>query len=436
MLNQSYNQEQNITELNDKKINEGEQEEDEQDKILKSYYKKYSKIISKEEIRTQTRNINLKDIKENDIILENYEKQVYINGKYINVNNLEFCNNFTKLIYFNNYQLYNKMLKCKTKSFEREDVLNNYICYYTYMNIHQFYNIKTEQFNLNKIDYNLNNYILNVIIYYVLNYNQDKLQNLIDLLDINLIYTKINHTSLNSQNINKLLFNKDLFEKIYYNLELNIQIKLQNLISEQKIKSFDIQPTTKINIHYNFYNSQDTQDTQDTQNDLKDNNDNYIFKIINTSNPKQKNIYLNSSNNIFNSYYKETLNINCMPIDKIYFKEDSYDDENKKILDEYEKRIYEDILKIIDDDKQLVKDKKELTLIDFLEKQIKDKTTLIMNDNKNLFDKNKILIEENKSLIDINKKLKEEIYLLKSKINELTIIEQKYNNLKKIFDNK
>jgi len=266
------------------------------------------------------KNINLKDIKKNIYFLENYKIQIFINNIYIdiydklnNINNLDYHKTFYNL--FNDKKLNNLV----NKNLYEDINDNEFYFYYNYISQNS------------DIQYNINNsyfinILLNVLTYYIFNFNKDKIDDYINILKNNIVSSDVItnknkfYSSNNRINLNRIYFNKNLFEEIN-KLNLDIKIILYNINPYNNIIN-DISFSECRNDFTKFY---------------KINNiDYYIY------------FSLHSNSNSINKYdqfitYKEILIINCSNIEKLIDIEDDNEikEDNKKDNIEYEKQIKE-----------------------------------------------------------------------------------------------
>ena len=313
------------------------------------------------------KNINLKNIKENIYFLENYKIQLFINNIYIdiydkinNINNLDFKKTFYNL--FNDKKLNNLV----NKNLYEEINDNEFYFYYNYFS--QNSNLYNIQYN-NIIQYNINNsyfinILLNVLTYYIFNFNKDKIDDYINILKNNIVssnvITNINnlYSSNTKINMKRIYFNKNLFEEIN-KLNLDIKIILYNINPYNNIIN-DISFSEGCN--NNFIKS------------YKTNNIDYNIHFSLSSNSKSN--YNSNYNNKYDKFitYKEILIINCSNVEKLI----DIDDNNEIKEKDNKKDITNDLLiKEIEDLKEKNKRLLEINIglnddIMDLEKQLKE----------------------------------------------------------------
>ena len=317
------------------------------------------------------RNINLKDIKENFYVLENYKLQFYINGIYIDIydklNGLYNDNLFVKVFYklFNDTKLNNLCNKNINEDIDENEL---YLIYYIY-NLGKLCNIDYQeniQYNINKSHFI--NILINILTYYIFNFNKEKIKDYINILKNNIICSNIiekdrehllkREKDAFKMNLNKIYFNKNLLEDIN-KLNLNFEIIFYNLLP---------------------YN--------DSINDIIFNIDNYsmLYKLNNKDVIYNFSRNKNNNNIIYYSdliTYKEKLIINC----------------NNNLLD------------LKNDDNIINNIKNNIDLLD----------------NENIIDENKLLKDNNNKLLEINKELKDNIIDLEKQLN---ILKEENNDYK------
>ena len=165
--------------------------------------------------------IDIKDIKENNYIIKILKLQYQINNFWFelfdfNRNNLSSLNNLSQEVY--KCIIDNLIIKQNNINI-KENNLNNYIEIINYPFIKLY-------------SYSINSYILCILSYYIFNYEKDKKEQFIKILNDNIVYIKYNNNYY--KDINKIYFNKNLFEEIK-KLNLDLQICLEYLNSKDKI---------------------------------------------------------------------------------------------------------------------------------------------------------------------------------------------------------
>lgn len=264
-------------------------------------------------------NINIKDINKNYYIL--FNELLIINKNEQNIIFDKFIkNNYKDLISYNFFSKLNIKLD---KYLNRTNIncnKNDYI-YYDYL----------KNFKKNKIIYNksnLTNLIINCIIYYILNYDIQKINKFKNIIEESIITYEKEKIFNDYFNI-KIYFNKNIFKQLN-NLNLNINIILKNR-------------------YYNNINSINNVSYIDENNKIFNlNNDKKYSKIIyyNDNNIGKFKFYEN--NNIFKIVLYSNLKIQYLNLlfnneNNIYDKNnDDEDEDDIDDYDNYEDEDYED----------------------------------------------------------------------------------------------
>ena len=255
------------------------------------------------------------------IDLKEYIKnQIIINNKEIILN----INNDEKIIKLNKENNYLNLLNNLISNINLTFKYSLQSCgsmYYDY-----FKNNEKEEIN----KYNLTNYLVNCILYYVYNFEKDKINDLNKIICYNFIYKK---DEIINNNINYIrIFFKRTFFKDIFNLNLNLKINFSNLHFKEFITNFYFNCFRIIFMSYekNIY--------------IKSINDNLICYMNNYS----------LDYTLLNNYYILCFNNNslCSLSNNLYFNYDTNinndvnnKDENKdedKKEDEEEEYIKED----------------------------------------------------------------------------------------------